>query len=397
MSINRFRKSGSLNWLPFIILLLGLLSVCDPLYAQGDQSEGIKAFWVIRDAITERVQVSRIIDTALQHNYNNIFIQVRGRGDAYYESEIVPKAFQISDKNFDPLKELIFAAHKEGIKVHAWMNVYLIWTGENKPDNREHLLLSKPKWSARSKGGLIDFRKTRNQFRRQVTEGAYLAPANPEVRQYLLSVFEELLTNYEVDGLHLDYVRYSGSNYGYNKTASELFFKEYGIEPETLSIRNTELVQWLGKKAVEDYRKNWDDFRLQSVTDLVSETKELIGKIRPGVALSAAVKADPIVAKTKYYQDWTEWVNAGIIDFAVPMNYSASLDDYVNNLEMILKTVKPEKLIMGIGTFNQNQFGVESKIYKARAFGITDFIFFSFADIYRSPEYSKSIDRAIPR
>jgi len=77
------------------------------------------------------------------------------------------------------------------------------------------------------------------------------------------------------------------------------------------------------------------------------------------------------------------------------MNYNADLTQFMSNVEEILKVVPPGKLIMGIGTFNQNQFEVESKIYKSKSRGIDDFIFFSYNEIVKEPEYIKAIDRAL--
>ena len=57
-------------------------------------------------------------------------------------------------------------------------------------------------------------------------EGLYLSPNHPKVNSYLVKVFRELAENYEIDGLHLDYIRYQDAEYGQNPQAIE-YYKKY--------------------------------------------------------------------------------------------------------------------------------------------------------------------------
>ena len=127
---------GNLKRLPFLLLTL-LLSQLSAL-AQNREPESIKAFWVIRDRLTTKKSVEEVVETAKNNGFNHLFAQVRGRGDAYYNSEIVPRSPLVRGRNFDPLSELIRLAHKENIKVHAWVNVYLLWSSEKKPKSKKH-------------------------------------------------------------------------------------------------------------------------------------------------------------------------------------------------------------------------------------------------------------------
>ena len=78
------------------------------------------------------------------NRFNHLLVQVRGRGDAYYTSEIVPKSHFIQQIDFDPLSYLIPKAEEKGINVHAWVNTYILWSSNKKPLKENHILYSNP-------------------------------------------------------------------------------------------------------------------------------------------------------------------------------------------------------------------------------------------------------------
>ena len=384
---------GNLKRLPFLLFILVLSHPAAT--AQNRETRPVKAFWVIRDRLTTKQSVREVVETAKKHGFNHIFAQVRGRGDAYYNSEIVVRSPFVKGRNFDPLRVLINQAHKENIKVHAWVNVYLLWSSEKKPVSENHLLNQHPEWTARAYGDVIDAKKNRRQFKLQGSEGVYLSPGHPQVKKYLLAVFGELIDEYEIDGLHLDYVRYPGPEYGFNRAAMNSFRDETGVDPELFIESGAEISEVMGKASVEAFERQWKNFKLRSISNLVIALKERIKASGKPILLTAAVKPNPVSAREQNYQNWVRWVMSGTLDYAVPMNYNADLTQFMNNLESILTLVPADKLIMGIGAFNQNHFDVESKIYKSKSRGIEDFIFFSYNEILKEEEYVKAIQRAL--
>ena len=87
-----------------------------------------------------------MIEFATLNRFNNLLVQVRGRGDAYYKSNLVPKSNLIQDIDFDPLAYLIPLAQEKGIRVHAWVNTYLLWSSRVMPVQKNHVLKSNPNW-----------------------------------------------------------------------------------------------------------------------------------------------------------------------------------------------------------------------------------------------------------
>ena len=70
--------------------------------------------------------IDEMVQYAVLNRFNNIIVQVRGRGDAFYNSKFVPKSTLIKDLDFDPLAYLLPIAKKKGLEVHVWLNTYLL-------------------------------------------------------------------------------------------------------------------------------------------------------------------------------------------------------------------------------------------------------------------------------
>ena len=96
--------------------------------------------WVQIESITNKESINRLIKFASKNGYNHLLVQIRSRDYVAYNSKLVSKYNQI-DKNFDPLEYIINIGHKHKIKIHAWINMYICWSGRNVPLNKNHLLL----------------------------------------------------------------------------------------------------------------------------------------------------------------------------------------------------------------------------------------------------------------
>ena len=76
------------------------------LFCANSSNTNVKALWVVRDYLTQKHLIDEVLYFANKNDFNHIFVQVRGRGDAYYNSEIVPKSHLV-ETDFDPLDYLI--------------------------------------------------------------------------------------------------------------------------------------------------------------------------------------------------------------------------------------------------------------------------------------------------
>ncbi len=335
--------------------------------------------------MTNPKQIDQMLQFATLNRFNHILVQVRGRGDAYYQSDLVPKSHLIKDVNFDPLAYLIPKAKEKGIQVHAWVNTYLLWSSRVKPVQKDHLLYTHPEWLDQDNRMTMDIGKEMRKFNggKNGNEGFYLSPNHPKVNSYLISVFKDLIENYELDGLHLDYVRFHDSEYGQNPGAIAYYRKYNGLTVDPAQMSQESI---------------WSDHRRKAVTDLVRETKNLIESTRPQMELTAAVKPNLYQARERFYQEWDVWLAAGYLDKAVVMNYAKDLKDFAANIDIMydnLPSKYRKKIVMGIATYNQPARHVVDKVKYTRVTRFSGISFFSYNVMVKNPRYFRSIKKIL--
>jgi uncharacterized lipoprotein YddW (UPF0748 family) len=166
------------------------------------------------------------VEEAAAGGITDLLVQVRGRGDAWFPSDQAPIAPNLqaawrNEGDFDPLALFIKEAHARGLRVHAWLNVYLVWSKGSPPPG--HVITQHPEWVAVNANGVgmdaLSFRK----MEAAGTEGVYLEPGNCDVVRHFLSIVDEILLRYPVDGIHLDYVRYPNDDFDYSVAALSAF------------------------------------------------------------------------------------------------------------------------------------------------------------------------------
>src|SRR6266487_1614295 len=258
-----------------------------------------RALWVdaFHPGIHSRAEVDQLVDTARRANVNALFVQVRKAADAYYLDSMEPVALDIAGPpTFDPLAYLLRRAHGTAprIEVHAWVNTFAVST-------RSPLFAYLgPYWGNRTGTGQT---------------AGYLDPGDPDVRAYTHAVLMHLARRYDIDGLHLDFVRYpEGGGWGYSPGAVDAFDAATGRAG-----------------APDPSDPAWSQWRRDQVTVFVRDLAGDLARTRPRVKLSAAVIAwgagPPAVgwqatsAYREVYQDWDRWLREGILDMAVAMNY----------------------------------------------------------------------------
>src|ERR1700686_800935 len=199
--------------LVIILLLAAATTVC----ADETRPE-YRAYWVdtFRTPFATRVDVDRIVEAAVESNANALFVQVRRRGDAWYLDAAEPRA-EAMDGTFDPLRTLLDAAHARGIQVHAFVIVGAIFHGDPKndplPRDPRHVFLQHFWDAARHQ----PYRGAR-QWGTKTSKGRYPFPSDwyldlghPEAAAYTVDVLLHLVRAYDIDGIHLDRVRYPES------------------------------------------------------------------------------------------------------------------------------------------------------------------------------------------
>ncbi len=310
------------------ILLIVVLLFTTHL-AQGE--ENCRYFWVVRDGLSSPEEIDALLTRAHAAGANGIMVQVVGRGEAYYQSELLPPAnFSGFD---DPLLYVIQKAGPMGLEVHAWVNAFLVWSAPWEPESLDHVYHAHPEWFTAHSNGRNSRSYTQEQAEAAGLVGATLSPAYSGVRQYIKDITVEIAENYNIDGIHLDYIRYPNSSFGFSVAEKELFYLSTGFTPE-------------------ENPEQWGIWRQEQVTETVAVVRASLRSADPGVLLSCAVMANPYSAASEFSCDWQSWLTSGLVDFVCPMAYTSN-PAIALELAASTTSVFPEKVVYGIGVWNQ--------------------------------------------
>ena len=167
----------------------------------------IRAMWLDRGAIVQagsRRQLAEIFDRLAAAGINTVFFETVNAGYPIYPSRVAPQQNPLT-RHWDPLRAAVDLAHERNMELHAWVWAFaagnqLHNTILNLPTHYPGPLInSHPDWAGYDNQG--------NMIPRGQTK-PFLDPANPEVRNYLLRLLAEMVNNYDLDGIQLDYIRY---------------------------------------------------------------------------------------------------------------------------------------------------------------------------------------------
>lgn len=186
-----------------------------------DPTAELRGVWVDRWTFADADDVRQIMEEAADAGFNTVFFQVRGTADAYYSSTWEPWAERLSgtlgqDPGWDPLQEAIDAGHARGLEVHAYLNAFPLWSGTTPPTEStpRHAWLEHPDWLCADADGVP-----------MALNSSYvwMSPGHPEARERLANVAEDIASRYDVDGIHLDLIRYPGAEYCHDATSEALY------------------------------------------------------------------------------------------------------------------------------------------------------------------------------
>jgi uncharacterized lipoprotein YddW (UPF0748 family) len=217
ISTNCFRN---LKWV-FLLGCLVLGVFAGPYRCSPDRSfqktPGLRAVWVQADSITTPENADEMLARIEAGRFNAVFVNVFVYGYAYYESVLLEKHPDLAP-SYDPLAYLIEQAHQRNIKVHTWLVAGPVGSGKWGPSP---ILSQHPDWAMVSLDG---------------EKRSWLNYNRPDVRQFIGDIAVELVKNYKVDGIHLDYTRYPdpGWKWGFDSYSADAFAKEYGLDLEAL-------------------------------------------------------------------------------------------------------------------------------------------------------------------
>lgn len=379
--IMRQRVTPSTTALLVAIIAAQLCALLPDAVAQHSPRE-VRAVWLTTllgldwpdaalrgNAAAQKQALRAILDDLREKKYNTVFFQVRSRGNAFYRSALEPWAGEVSgqfgkDPGWDPLAFAIEECHARGLQLHAWFNVCRVWSkGEPPASVPMHVARAHPEWVQR------------------FGEDLWIDPGLPAARQFTVRVAEDLVRNYAIDGLHLDYVRYPDRGFRDGDT-----YRRSGSG------------------------KNLEDWRRDNVSALVREMYERCTAVRPSLQFGSAPigiyqnlpTARGWEGRNAISQDSRRWLREGYHDYVAPQIYwgltrKGSGIDFEALVADWTRESSSRQVIAGVAAYKENvQSWLAEHVDAIRAQGADGVVFFRYAHVRGNALGGRFDQRAIP-
>jgi uncharacterized lipoprotein YddW (UPF0748 family) len=284
-------------------------------------------------------------------NFNAVVPNMWWGGIAHYDSKLLPHSQTFTERG-DQIAQCVAAGKKYGIEVHPWK---VNWNLSTAPQS------------------FVDQMRAEGRLQKNVRgeEVRWLCPSDPRNFELERDTMLEVVRNYDVDGIHFDYIRYPGGDTCYCDGCRERFEKYIGRKVEN----------WPEDCFSGPLKAQYRQFRCDNITRLVKAVSEEARKIKPWVKISAAVFNNYPACKNDVGQDWVLWCKEGYLDFVCPMNYFGSDSSFRNAVTRQVGYVGGAvPLYSGIGGFIIPDDQAVGQVEIARAAGADGFIVFNMGE-----------------
>ncbi|WP_373533324.1 family 10 glycosylhydrolase [Vampirovibrio sp.] len=295
-----------------------------------------RAIWLDRGTILQTknpLELKKLMLKLHQAGINIVYFETLNAGFPIYPSAILKRNPMV--QGWDPLKAAVEEGHQLGMEVHAWVWVFAVG------NQRHNVLIAQPDsypGPVLAEGGLMSeaLRSREGSLKAGSRQHEYwLNPASDKGRALLLKVYEEIVSQYDVDGLQLDYIRYpfqtSATRMGFDPVGRDRFYQATGQSLDNL----------------DDYTaKLWIAWKTYQVSSFVQQVSERLRKIKPQLMISAAVfpmrRESRIVS---IQQDWETWIDNGWVDTLSPMSYTSDPQRLQGMFDYVQSSPKKRSLI----------------------------------------------------
>lgn len=251
-----------------------------------------------RSTAENKKYLRRQLDSLKLAGINAVIFQVRPQSDAFYDSKYEPWSRFLTDNGkapvpmWDPLAFMVEEAHARGMELHAWLNPYRVTTSSKQTLPAGHIYHKHPERFIRYDGKL------------------YFDPGMPENRKFITDIVGDIITRYDVDGIHFDDYFYpypvKGVQFKDNKS-----YARYGKGKKLADWRRSNV-----DKLIEDIhnmiaaRKPWVRFGISPFGIWRNKRTDPRGSETTGLENYDALYADPLL-----------WAEKGWIDYQMPQLY----------------------------------------------------------------------------
>jgi len=281
-----------------------------------------RGFWCHSAFGVEGMTWDEAVKLLADNGFTAILPNMLWGGVAFYDSDVLP-AYKDLEAKGDQIRLCLAACQEHGVECHIWkVNFNMGWAADDAFVGR-----------MRSSG------RVQVSYDGSVNE-RWLCPSHPENQTLEIESMLEVVRQYDVDGLHFDYIRYPGRDSCFCEGCRRRFEAAIGEELQhwPSDVRND-----------GELEKKWLDFRRRQITSVVASVEEQARRIKPDIKISAAVFRNWPTDRDSIGQDWKLWCEEGYLDFVCPMDYFSSNTTFERAVQQQLGWVGEVPCYPGIG------------------------------------------------
>ncbi|MDP6579806.1 MAG: family 10 glycosylhydrolase [Vicinamibacterales bacterium] len=373
-----------------VIAGLTVSLLCPGLRAAGGGDTGL---WVRRTTLVSPEAIDSLVEEASAAGFSTLLVETphapfASTGTGGRRRGRRPQAF-------DGVETLLTAAHRHGLRVHAWVQATLVARTGDLATSSSPLVRQHPGWLMVPRELAVELARLDvndpayvemlDQWARQhpdEVEGLYQSPLIPSAASDAAARLAELLKQYRFDGVHLDSTQFPSSDFDYGRDAVGLFRDE--IAP---SLGSRERLLLDGRAAIDPltypdaFPAEWSRFRRSRVTALVARLGSVVRRHRPEARVGVSVVADPDEAYGRRLQDWRTWAELGFIDIACLQPGFESGDDFERQLRSARQRAGGADLWAGIGARWLSPLETFDRIRTAHRLGTDGIMVWSYESV----------------
>lgn len=232
--------------------------------------------------------IKEVFSNIYENGFNTVYVHVRSHSDAMYKSNIYPWSVYCTgtegvNPGFDPLKIMVKEAHTVGLRIEAWINPYRVKSS----NNTSKISKNSPayRWLNTDKVVILN------------GKGIFYNPADEEVIDLIVGGVEEIVANYNVDGIHFDDYFYPTTDYSFDKSYYEKYKSGGGTE-------------------------NLESWRRHNVNTLIERVYASIKALNSSCRFGVSPAGNMDQNYNTLYCDVKTWVsNSGYVDYICPQIY----------------------------------------------------------------------------
>lgn len=283
------------------------------------RAQELRGTWIARDQLGTKEALAQAIDSLASNNFNVIYINAWSRGYPLWKSDVF---YQHTGMYIDPafagrdiLAEAIAEAHKHGLHVEAWFEYgfvggyELYYPGSS---GKGPIFDAHPDWVAkRLDGG----EKDNSNF-------YWMVQTRKDVQDFLIALAMEVARKYDIDGIELDRIRYSSTQYGYDPYTDSLYRLENNGNSPPTNYDDPQWIRWRADKLNQFQARIYDSLKTFNPKLNISNAPSLYS-------------SSQYTSYVNFCQDWAWWVNNNKIDNVQVQSYVGTASSFASILDYL--------------------------------------------------------------